>query len=125
MKKMRLISGCAALALAITGLGGCTSSELENETESASSSENFAAVYICEDNAIVFLEGYEFSYEDTGISIYKHNNVSNKNEFFYGNNIIKIKYKDKDELEDKIEAFIGEDGNITYYDEIGNAKTLS
>lgn len=131
MKKMRLISGFAAATLAITGFGGCNKSEskgateIVTETECESESEKYVSVYIYQDTAVVFPEGYEIMSVDAKAYIYEDAKTYGAHEKFYGNDIFYIRYKDKEELEDKIEAFIGEEGNITYYDEIGKSKTLN
>lgn len=43
--------------------------------------------------------------------------IDYKNDKFYVENICKINYVDKEDLEVKVKKLVGKDGNISYYDE--------
>ena len=43
--------------------------------------------------------------------------IDYKSDKFYVENICKINYVDKEDLEVKVKKLVGKDGNISYYDE--------
>lgn len=109
--KKRIISLALSGAL-LTSLTSCSSEKLLTNKEDNSNTYNYAAVIINDDNALVFLNDY-YMYDNQ----YGEKYIDYKSDKFYVENICKINYVDKEDLEVKVKKLVGKDGNISYYDE--------
>lgn len=128
MKKVRLISGVLVLTMMGSSLTACSNSDNKNMNSyeenistlfEADSNINIAYVVVNEDNAIIFDEesivprgGENDIWVDYG----------DGKEYYQGYKVSMIRYRDKDELEEKVKDIIGEDGQITYEEDYGKVK---
>lgn len=110
-----------------SGLVGCSNSDKQKEEETTTKSANKyenqkeAAVYINDDNALVFLEDYSIFKDNRGYWLNVYGNPKYISELYTGD-ICEITYRDKDELESKVRAMVGQDGQITYQEDYGKVK---
>lgn len=114
LKKKLVKKGVAVLVagtLITTVFAGCTHKQLDVP------STNKAYVKFVEDNAVVFLEsdGYRgyVSLFNRGQPYVLHENMDN--EVYISGDLSSLVYVDKEDLENQLRAFVGDDGTITYY----------